>query len=290
LPAISWTGEGHRAAKKLLDTLNDAALFGVAALVDEQAGAAVRSLLYLWTGWTADCAMFSQAAGEPERLYVSALCERHNQQFDKAKVLFKQLADHPIYPDLADYALGVTGHAADPGVQRMHEMLNFDRRWEPYLFCDAIAQACCGKLKAGGETVLRQMQCREFELLLVHCCERATGCKLSARTRGIDTSDSARRTAERERRIREDRKRRDAQRQRDAFTARLARPEPSAPAAGSQPVAPKVPAAAAGVITILCPKCGKPLVLPASSRGKVTNCLHCSVSFKVPSPQAAGAR
>jgi hypothetical protein len=308
LPAVTWSTEGHPAAKKLLDGLDDNSLFGVASIADEQMGAAVRALLYLWTGWLGDAAMFSQAAATPERRYLSAICERHNRRFAEAKVFLKQLETHPVYPDLVEYALAATSSAADPCVLRLREMLELDRRWEPFLFCDAIAQACGGKMKPSGESIVRQLQCREFELLLVHCCEKAVGSKLNQR-KLVPSGDRERQAREREKRLREERRRRDEKRKRDdsqAVCASTPSPTSNASVANGHPSqcninvagrassglsrptgrAPASSSGSGGVIAILCPKCGSRLAVPASARGKKANCHRCGVSFLVPHAQA----
>lgn len=286
LPPLFWASDVHRAAKKTLDTIDDAALFGRLQLADEQMGAAARALLYLWTGWTADCLMFSQGTGDPERLYLSGLCERHNKRSAEAKAHFKQLDTHPIHDALTDYVLSVTAGASDEPLRRIREMLKLDRRWEPFLFCDAVAMAACGKIKPAGENIVRQIQCREFELLFGWCYEKATGAKLTQKAR-VEASEVDRRAAERERRLRQERRRRDEKRVRDEFAARMSKAETPAP---------KVESPAGGgaaprdnVVGVACPKCGQRQEVSAAMRGKAAKCGKCGSGFLIPDPSANAA-
>jgi ribosomal protein S27E len=279
LPPLSWKTEGNRAAKKILDETDDRLLFGCAALADEPMAAAVRSLLYLWTGWVGECEMFSQAAPQPERMYLSAICERHHGRFSESKAIFKELNGHPVFPPLAEFALQATQHAVDPPLQRLRDMLKIDSAWEPFLFCDALVQATLGKLRTAGDALIRQLQCREFELLLVHCYEQAVGQKLAQRAR-VEASDAEANAARRERRIREERKRREEKRSREEFAARMQQqaPKPEARAAAAPPVA-----RSEDLVGVLCPKCGNTAQVSGTLRGKAMQCGKCSTAFVVPS-------
>ena len=285
LPGLSWIGEGHRVGRKRLEAAEDRELFGCESLADEKMGAAVRALLYLWLGWPGDCAMFAQVAGDAERAYITGLCERHARHFDKAKELFKQLGGHhAIYQDLTAYALTASATAADPCVRRLREMLEQDQRWEAFLFCDALAQASAGKIKPAGEAVLRQIQCREFELLLAYCHEKAVGGKQKAR---LLPDDAERRAAERERQLREIRRRRVEKHKRDKFRAEMNTkdalpPQPTASTGAS-------PSRAAPVkIGVLCPKCGYSHQMNADQRGKLHRCEKCATAFLVPPAGSPG--
>lgn len=276
LPPVLWGSEGLRLGKKTLDTLEDQTLFAN-PIVDEEMSTAVRSLLYLWCGWLADCVMFSQGAAEPERLYLLSICDRHQNRFAEAKSRLKQLGSHPIYPELATYALSTASGSADPSVRRLREMLQQDTHWEPYLFCDAVAQACAGKMNPAGENFVRQVQCREFELLLTYCFEKAVGCKLTQHV-CAEPSESARRAAERERRMREERRRREEKRRRDEFASRTN----ASPTSSSRPEAPAPSKPVEQSIGVICPKCGHTQQVGIAARGKPAQCGKCGTGFMVP--------
>lgn len=276
---MSWKDNGHLGAKKVLDEVDDLPLLGVEQLTDASMAAAVRAMLFLWSGWPGDCVMCSQTAPVPERTYLAALCERHQGHFAEAKGLFKLLEDHPVYQPLAESALATIGLTGEPTLQRLREMLRMDTRWEPYLFCDAVANALAGKARGQAEALLRKIQCLEFELLFKFCYERATGQKISYRNR-VDSNDAQKRAAERERRIREEKRRREEKRKREEAMAK--KPEPSGPKA--KPEVTRSPTTADGtpLVSISCPKCGHAQQVPAASRGKPARCKSCNAPFLVP--------
>lgn len=296
LPPVLWKEEPNRGAKRLLDETDDAALFAMPKLANEPMGAAVRALLYMWTGWLAECRMFGGAAPKAENLYMSALCERHSGRFNQAKESFTQLGSHPIYPLLSDYATSVLGNATDPSLQRLAGMLQQDQRWEPYLFCDAVILAALKRVKQNAETLIRQIVCREFELLFVHCYEAAVGQKLAQRVRA--PANVARQSAQvRERRIREERRRREEEHKRQEFITRMdqvnhvgpaahkttssAGPASSASATASAKAS-STATAKPDLAAILCPKCSYAQQVSAALRGKIIKCPKCGTSYLVP--------
>lgn len=282
LPPLWWGTEPHRGAKKVLDESDDAHLFAPLAVPREDMAAAVRSLLYLWHGWTGECLMYGQAVPEPERFYLTGLCERQARRGDESKTAFKQVQDHAVFPMLMTYALNTIPLSVDSPLQRLREMLQMGNRWDPYLFTDAWMAGVTGNLRPAGETILRQIQCREFELLLAYLYEQATGHKIAQRRPAASEQDSARRARERERRMKEERRRREEKIRRqkadatpDKTSQKTKEKQPSSTPAVSEPQKP------AG-LRIRCPKCDGVLTVPLASRGKATRCSHCNTGFMVP--------
>lgn len=292
LPPAMWKCEPNRGAKRILDDVDDATLFAPVGLADESMGAAVRALLYMWTGWLGECQMFGSAAPKAECLYMSALCERHAGRFAQAKAYFKELDLHPVYEPLSAYTMNAVASVTEPSLVRIKEMLQQDARWEPYLFCDAVTQAGLGRLKQSAETLVQQVVCREFELLFVHCYEVATGQKLAQRVRPSATV--AQHNAQmRERRIREERRRREEEQKRQEFVAQMAQTGKEAAQATPATLPPNangVTTAKVEMIGVLCPKCGQVRQVAAALRGKATKCPKCGTAYLVPSELPAAAR
>ncbi|MEE8384934.1 MAG: hypothetical protein V3S01_03345, partial [Dehalococcoidia bacterium] len=101
LPPLHWPSYANRIAKATLDEIDDAKLFRRSNLADESMGAAVRALLYLWSGWPDDCKMQAQAAPEKERIYLDSLIAQQGDEAEQAKTLLQQLDSHPIHKPLA---------------------------------------------------------------------------------------------------------------------------------------------------------------------------------------------
>ena len=92
LPPLQWHLKPCRAAKQSLDAIaDDTDLCARSSLADEESGAAVRALLYLWNGWPAECAMYAQGAANDDRLYISALNERMAGRAAEAKTVLSEL-------------------------------------------------------------------------------------------------------------------------------------------------------------------------------------------------------
>ena len=86
---------------------------------------------------------------------------------------------HSIFEPLGAFAAGEIGLSVAPGLKRLRQVIAFGELWEPYAFGDVYEQACADQLDPAGERVVRRLQCREFELLLTHCLEAATGRRLT---------------------------------------------------------------------------------------------------------------
>ena len=136
---------------------------------------AVRALLFLWNGWMDDCVKAAESAPEKERLYIQALCDRAEGEPAAAKSSFQKLEAHVVFPKLTAYATEAITTGASGQVKRLLDMIQMTQEWEAYTFVDLIELARADKLDSAGEQIVRQLQCREFELLFAHCFEGATG-------------------------------------------------------------------------------------------------------------------
>ena len=265
LPPLEWHVNPFRDAKSVLDTLaDDKKLLGGCPLADEPMASAVRSLLYFWNGWPAECGMYAQAAPKKERLYVAALCERQAGNPADAKTRVQELNGHPIYGALAKYGLSAICTRVAAPLKRLRGMIELADEWEPYAFIDVYEQARLDKLDHAGEQIVRSIQCREFELLFVHCFEAATGGKLPAPERNAPP------------------RRRPRQRPQ---TRRSIKPvgsgdSPRHDGHGAAPPITRKPVRDS--IGISCPKCGDVKILPPTARGTKTTCNKCRVVFLIP--------
>jgi len=276
LPPLQLQDGANRAAKATLDLLaSDAALFPKREVASAPMAAAVRGLLYLWNGWLDECVACGERADEPEQYYLAALAARQQGNSAEAKQFFQQVNGHDVYAQLSLDAEGLLAECTDSALRRLQQLLKMDENWEPFAFCDLYEQCRQRTVSAGGERIVRSIQCREVELLLVHTVQGALGERLKVQSRPLDDL-AERRARERERR----RSRAEAER-------RSRRPQ-------SQPQAERgAPSALAAVaappeVKIKCPKCKATLTVPVTQRGKKTNCTKCSVAFLVPTEKSAG--
>jgi predicted Zn finger-like uncharacterized protein len=150
---------------------------------------------------------------------------------------------------------------------RFRQLLDSIENWQPFAFIELYEQCRKRMLPASTERMVRAIQCREFELLLLHCVEGALGERLQPVSRPLDDVG--------ERKARE-RKRRHA----PADEGLRTRNAP--PAVTASPATSSTAVAAPPGINVQCPKCRATLFVPATQRGKKTRCGKCSAAFLAP--------
>lgn len=270
LPPLRWNDKPIRAAKELLDQVEDAKLFQSYRVVDESMAATVRAMLYLWNGWPGDCEMYLQASPQQEKLYVNAFLLRQSDRVDEAKVIFQKLDTHPIYQSLCDYTLETIGLGSDPALKRFKDIVKLCESWEPFAFMDMYEQIKAGKHTQLTEEIVRSLQCREFELLLVYCFEKAVGQHLPQLT--IKKTEPPRR------------KPKPVKKTRSRSSGMINDPaKPKDESTTSKPAPKRHP----GDIRIQCPRCQHTSFLPPTRRGTKHICEKCKTGFLIPDKKPA---
>lgn len=280
VPPLLWQNSANRVAKDLLDqAADDTALFLRAALADEAMSTAIRAMLYLWNGWHGECELYAEGAPDEERLYLGIFRQRQLGCSAEAKTLLQQLGEHPIYPALAKYATEAIGLGTDPALKRLKDVIEMGESWEPFIFSDLFAQSQVGKFCDATQEIIRGLQSVEFELLFVHCYEKATGEPLAR-------PEPAGQAPARKRPVRSTRAR---------AVARGRQPPTDKPKEGEPVEADGFPkllsAGEFSGVGVLCPRCGYMSVVPEERRGARHQCPKCKVNFLVPqkSPAPAGS-
>lgn len=269
-PPLVWRNQSNRGAKTMLEAASDEELLDCSPLVDEQMAAAVRALLFLWNGWPTDAEMYAQLAPDVERAYVGALARRQAGKLAEAKTLLQQVGQHQIYDSLRDYAQNHMKSSPATGLERLRGVIAFTGEWEPFAFGDVTEQAREGQLEPDAEQVVCDIQCREFELLLAHCYQAATGKELEKPQPASGMPSLAERAASRRAAFRAA--------SRASFSESPAR---QPPACAPQPPTPGPPPPIMGV-EVLCPMCGQRSAFPESKRGQTADCKKCGVVFRIP--------
>ena len=184
LAPLNWAEHPNRSARHALGPLSDPSLLGVAEIRDRGMASAVRALLFVWNGWTDDCAAAALGAHADERYYLSALCERHLGHPDASKALLQKLDGHPIYDELASFARQLIGATSEPALTRFTGILELNETWEPFAFIDLYEQARGEQLNLVDRETVARIQVREFDLLLAYCYKAATGEEIGKRRGG----------------------------------------------------------------------------------------------------------
>lgn len=260
---LKWNANRSKDALAILEGSGDT-LFKRCALTDESMAAALRAMLYLWNGLLAECRMHAEAAPAKERLYLQALCERHEGSSEQSKLLCRQIEGHSIYTPLGKAAAGFSLAAPEPPLQRFRGIIELAGEWEPFAFNDLYEQAVAGKLSLAGQEYVRFLQCREFELLFQHCYEKGSGSKIPSKTAAA---------------------RKPAQRQPAKATRNGAAPAAVQP--GQRKAPPAAPPRPGATFRFACPKCRFVITAPVTAAGKAVRCGGCGVPLMTPTPVAS---
>ncbi len=267
LPLLEWHKSANRAIKLKLESLDDVHLFAPVTIQNEAMVAAVRSLLYLWSGWVAEAATSAQSAPEKERDYIVALGERLQGLPDKAKTSFQKLNEHPVYERIVPLALEEMAPVNDPRLQRVRQILEMDQRWEPFVFIDLFEQARAGKLTRPAEEIVRRLQVMEFELLFAHGYGQAIG---DSSLDLFQKPAAPEPTVVKRKKPAESHRRHSLPPSSTKPKEEKSMPEP-APKASAPPEK----------ITVSCPQCGVKSMVPATNRGAKCKCYKCGHLFMV---------
>lgn len=280
VPPLLWQNSANRAAKDLLDqAADDTSLFRRETLADEAMSTAVRAMLYLWNGWHGECEQYAEGTPDKERLYLGVFRQRQLGCSTEAKDLLQQLGEHPIFTPLAAYATEAIGLGTDPTLKRLKDVIEMGESWEPFIFSDLFAQSRVGKFCDATQDTIRGLQSMEFELLFVHCYEKATGEPLAH-------PEPVAQVVRRKRPVRSTRAPGLA-RKRQPPTDKQEEPEPL-----QVDGFPKLLATGeSSGVGVRCPRCGYLSLVPEERRGAKHQCSKCKVNFLIPqrSPAPAGA-
>ncbi len=290
LPSLLWQEGPNRAARKLIEETPLPELFGGVELRDQPHAEMVRAMLFLWTGWHDSCCDALKVLPQREAFYLLGFVERQAGHCDQAKKLLTSVGEHEIHAGLAKYAASVIDPAIHQGIGRLKSFIDFSGGWEPCLFADLFEQTRAGRFGSATEQIVRQMQCREFELLFAYAWLQTTGVELKERSPQEEARE--RRQREMELRKKAEERRREKLKQERARKAALAAKEPSAKKAGpagDQEVGKEggkkaggPEARASSPVHIRCPKCMDMLEFPPTARGRKVMCGKCSAVFMIP--------
>jgi len=284
LPPLCWDSRPNPLGKRTLDEIEDSALFGRRTLEDEPSGAAIRALLYLWSGWPNEARMYAQAANDDERHFITGVCERHGGHANAAKAAFQQLDGHPVFDELAGLVPEIVADNRDRSICRFAEIVRLTECWEPFAFVDLYEQGRAGVLTESTLETVRTLQCREFEVLFRHCHRRALGAAAEAAPAPAPVT-SPRRKRRVERRRQPTRSVPAAAQPAPARSQTRPQAEPQAKSRTSPALPPAM------VIGVKCPKCATLKTVPKTTRGKCIRCPACGTGFLVPpaKPRGEGA-
>lgn len=281
LPPLDWSSHANKLAKNTLDTVTDEKLFGRHKITSEPHASGVRALLYLWNGCLADAEMYTQTLTGNDNNMLLGICARHRHDSKRAKQHLAAIAKHPIYPKLASFTLEVITPQAGPLCHRLKQAVELNDQWDPMLFIDLCTLATQGKLSRRAETVIRQIQCTEFELLLAYMYRHATGIdplQKAKTSQGKDDEERIKRMRDLVKQHNPSRfKRPGGSASKDTASA-----EEQLEQLRGQDAPDNAESPFARMVKIGCPRCSATSMVPSESRGKVIACKSCGQQIAVP--------
>jgi hypothetical protein len=126
---------------------------------------AARGLVLLWHDHFDAAHEIVQDLETAEGSYVHAILHRREPDYSNAKYWFRRVRQHPCHEPLAKAAETIL-KSADPDA--LASRLVPGGRWDAFAFVDACEEAESKRGDAKTADALRQVQAREFELLLEH--------------------------------------------------------------------------------------------------------------------------
>lgn len=116
---------------------------------------ALKAALWLLFDFMAESHEFSQALATPSGSYWHGILHRREPDAFNAKYWMARVGEHPIFPELLNDARELAANSI------LNVSLNAMKTWDGKWFVDA----CCAKHNGAEETVLLDIQRREWALL-----------------------------------------------------------------------------------------------------------------------------
>jgi hypothetical protein len=163
-------GRPDRAIWPKLKSFGWAAVFAPHDIIERDIAEACRAGLYLRYDFLGESHTISQEIETPTGSFWHGIMHRREPDYGNAKYWFHRVGEHPIFPALAAAAHET---AAENVVANKSAVFADAANWDPFRFVDLCEAAARGDKHL--ETLCRQVQRREWELLFEFCFRRMTG-------------------------------------------------------------------------------------------------------------------
>jgi hypothetical protein len=171
-PRLAPLGPGtpNEAVRAQLEALAGPEAFGAHPVRDRAMADACRAGLWLYHDFLDESHTLSQSIDTTTGSYWHGLMHRREPDYGNAAYWFRRVGNHPIFRPLHDAAV----HLAETGAaDAAARFLGHQTRWDPFAFIDLCAACAAGQ--SSSELLCRQIQQREWELLLDYSYRQAVG-------------------------------------------------------------------------------------------------------------------
>jgi hypothetical protein len=163
-------GSPNAKAKSALSALAVERAFYPHKIVDLNMAKACLSAIWLRHDYLDESHRISQSIDTPTGSYWHGIMHRREGDFSNSKGWFRKVGEHPVFEPLRAAASNLSS------ASNFHESAAFlvnQPKWEPFRFID-LCEACI-KGSSPAETLCRQVQKGEWELLFDYCYHQAVG-------------------------------------------------------------------------------------------------------------------
>ena len=147
-----------------LQTLSLETAFAPRTIRDHDMAHGCRAGLWLLHDELDESHRISQEIETATGSFWHAIMHRREPDYDNAKYWFRRVGQHPVFESLQKSARELAAHAP---ADRADDFLRTQAAWDPFRFVDLCAAVAAGR--STSETLCRQVQRREWELLFDYC-------------------------------------------------------------------------------------------------------------------------
>ena len=163
-------GEPNARAKSTLTALTIEKAFAPNIIVDLEMARACLAGIWLHHNFLEESHQISQSIATPTGSYWHGIMHRREMDFSNSKYWFHRVGAHPIFISLHRTAAAL---AATNAREASTDFLRNQSRWDPFAFID-LCESCIQR-QSPAETLCRQIQRAEWNLLFDYCYQQAVG-------------------------------------------------------------------------------------------------------------------
>lgn len=166
--AVLGPGTPNAGAKRALQALTVESAFAGQTVRDRSMAACCLAGVWLRHDFLDESHTISQEIDTTSGSYWHGLMHRREPDYFNSKYWFRRVGPHPAFVPLAETVRPLVADVADRAARFLKA-----GEWDPFAFVDLCEAVAAGR--ASCETLCRNVQQREWEILFDHCYRAAIG-------------------------------------------------------------------------------------------------------------------